>query len=152
MVNRILEPPKRAVMEKRSLHSGVAKWRRSELVPVGWIPGHLFQTEVFILIRTVRDDFAFAHAEEWRYLLHADIMHLKVAEHLIGSAGHLVALDTLTFSEENQGPLFLRDRHGAPVAPGETIKGSVGEDEGELKFGDCLAELGEIDRGACRHG
>ncbi len=53
--DRIFQPSEGAVVEERRLHSHVTEWRRAELIAIIRVTRDLFQTEILIPIRTIKE-------------------------------------------------------------------------------------------------
>lgn len=102
MPDGVLKLCKRPVVEECWLERRVSQWRAAELVPIGWIAGNLFETEVLILGGPVEDHIALADTEKGCNLRHGDVVHLEIAEHLVGLAGHGVTGDALSLSGSEQ--------------------------------------------------
>ena len=104
---------------------------------------HLLPAEVFIRARAIKA--IVGHLR--RDLRDADVVILKITEHLIRLARHTVADDTARRPEEQQRPALFILGQRIPLAAREPIDRRVGEGQRELKFGDRFGE--HIERDWC---
>src|ERR1700675_1358131 len=102
MPDGVFESGERSIVKKRGLERSVAKRRTAELVTIVFVAGDLLQAEILILVGTVKDHIPLTDAEKRRDLRDADVMHLEIAEHLVGPAVHSMTGGALALAEENQ--------------------------------------------------
>jgi hypothetical protein len=150
MTDGILDSSEGSIVKERGLKGCIAERGTAELVSVRWISRHLFEAKILIFVRTIKNDVAFADPEKGSYLRNANVVHLEVAEHLVGLATDRVAGRTLSLPEENQSARFLITGHGIAVSASELVDRGVCVDLSKLKLSDGAAEHGEIDGSASR--
>src|SRR5207249_4099492 len=76
----VFQSRKGAVVEEGRRQGEIPERRRSKLVAVGGEAGDLFETEVFVFARSIKNHIAAADAEERSNLRYADAAHLEIAD------------------------------------------------------------------------
>src|SRR5262249_14564569 len=141
----IFQPHKRAVVKERWRHRKIPKGRGSELVPIGFIAGDLFQPEIFVFVGTIKDDVAEARSERWRDLWNAGDVFLEVAEHFVRSSRDRVAAHTPGFAEKEKRTALFGRSHRLTSPSRELIGGRICKHQPELQFGYRFSHHDEID-------
>ena len=148
MPDRIFDPGEGPIVKEGRLQCRIAKRGTAELVTVVSIACNLLQAEILIFVTSVKNYVSLADAKVWGDLRNADVMHLEVAEHLVGLAADAVTGGAPSFAKEDQCSSLMATRHRERVAAGKFIERRVGIDLGEFKLGDSTTEHREVNRGS----
>src|SRR5260370_39480757 len=151
MADGVFEPDKGSIVEEAGRNGQVTERSRTKLVAISFGASDLFQAEILVLSRPIKDDVSLSYAEEGGDLRDANDALFKVGEHLVrftnrGAAGHSMALHTLGLAKKEKRPAFFRGSHGESVAPCELGDRRRGKNEREFEFGNGFTEHEEIDR------
>src|SRR5262245_27416341 len=136
MPHRVLQPGESAVVKKRRLQGNVADRSRPKLIAVIRVARDLLQAEIFVLSRAVECHIA----GDRRNLRDPNDMLLEVAEHLVGWARDVMAVDTPRPAKEKQRSLLFVVSQCALLPSRKPVNRSIGEDQGELELGDSKTE------------
>src|SRR6185295_16241988 len=98
MAHRIFEPCECSVVEECHLQANVSKRRCAKLIPIIHITRDLFEAEIFVRSRAIKD----AVGDGWRYLRYAYHVICEVAEHLVRLARYCVTFYASCFAKEEQ--------------------------------------------------
>src|SRR5262245_11911218 len=151
VTDSVFQSHQRAVVKVRWRHRKIPKGRGSELVPIGFVAGDLFQPEIFVFVGTIKDDVAEARSERWRDLGDAGDVFLEVAEHFVRSSRDRVAAHTPGFAEKEKRAALFGRSHRLTSPSRELIDGRIRKHQRELEFGYRFSHHDEIDWRASRH-
>src|SRR6516165_1792826 len=137
-------------MKERRRDREIAQRRCAKFVAIGHITADLFEAEILIRARAVEDRVPSVDTEERCDLRSRNDPLLEVGEHFIGlpdrrATRYGVALHAAGLAEEQERPALLRSGHRRVISPGKAVERRIGKNQGELEFGDGLAEHEEID-------
>jgi hypothetical protein len=137
-------------MKERWRDREITQRRCAEFVPITHITADLFEAEILIRARAVEDRISQVDTEERCDLRCCNDTLLEVGEHFIGlpdrgATRYGVALHASSLAEEQERTALLRSAHRSVIATRKAIDGRIGKNQGELEFGDGLAEHEEID-------
>ena len=146
MPDGVFDPGEGSIVKERRLQRRIAKRGTAELVTVVRVAGNLLQAKVLILVRTIKNHVPQADTKQWGDLRNTDVMHLEVAEHLIGVATYAVTRGAPSFAKENQSTSLLGTHHRVGVAAGKFVERRVCIDLSKFKFSNGATEHREVDR------
>src|SRR5215470_13466426 len=148
VVDGVFQAREASIVKEGWLQRHVSQWRGSELVTIGRIPRDLLESEVLILMRTIKDDVALAHAKLRSDLRHTNDVHLEIAEHFVRASTDGMTAYASGLSEEEDGTLFLRNTHPPAFTACETIDRCIREHQRKLEFRDGSSEHRKINPGS----
>src|SRR5437016_4334690 len=119
----ILKASKRAIVHECRLHRQIADGGSAKLVAVICIARDLFQTEVLIRFWTIKVVIRHLRSD----LRYSDHVALEIAEHLVGLARNLMALETASLPKEEQRALLFIVGQCVPLAAREPVDRPIGK-------------------------
>src|SRR5262249_10061552 len=132
MTDGIFHPDERSIVEETRGNGKISQWSGAEFVAIVRVAGNFFQTEIFVLPRSLEDDIPFVYSEERSDLWCRNDTFLKIREHLVRvtdgrPAGNGMATNTARLAKEEQCSALFRGSHGRVIASRELIDRGVGK-------------------------